>query len=106
MKKLRFVNENGRQGYLTRLDPQTAIELMKVRLNMTELKGNFRTKFESTWCSLCINQEDSTEHLFNCKGLEKINGGQWSIQDLGNMSHGLWQYIKTTLEQKKKVEVD
>ena len=101
MKKLRFINGNGRQEYIGKLDTKTAVELMKVRLNMADLKANFRNKGKEPWCSLCLSQEDTTEHLFSCEKLERINENRWTVGDLDSPSKELWRYLKIALEMKE-----
>ena len=74
MKKLRFLQENRKSTYIKALNAKEARLIMKARLNMLELRANFRGKYEDDMCDLCLNEEDTTEHMFECiklKGLMK-----------------------------------
>ena len=50
---------------------------MKTRLNMLELKANFRGKYKNELCDLCEKEEDNTEHLFECEN----QSNYWDIRD-------------------------
>ena len=42
-------------------------QVIKIRLNMTDQKRNFRNKYgENLNCSLCDVKEDTTEHVLSC----------------------------------------
>ena len=56
--KLRFVNNFTQEQYLEELEFQDSIKLIKIRLNMIEVKCKK--------CELCKEQEDTTEHLIKC----------------------------------------
>lgn len=101
MKKLRFVKENGRQDYILKLDTRVAVDIMKFRLNMAEVKANFRAKEEEPSCSLCKSHEDNTEHLFLCEKLKWINRDRWKVEDLDRPSKELWRFLKLAIEMKE-----
>ena len=41
--------------------------LLKVKLNMVELKANYKGKFRNTRCRRCGTQDEYIEHLWECK---------------------------------------
>ena len=45
--------------------------IMKLRLNMTEVKSNYKGITDSDTCDLCSEASDTTEHLFQCKEIKK-----------------------------------
>ena len=53
-----------------------SILMMKTRLNMIEVKCNYKNKFkDSTKCELCKKEDDTTEHMiFNCDILHPHKG--------------------------------
>ena len=64
MIKLRFVNmRRDMAGYLRGVDSSIARDIMKIRLNMWNLRGNTG---KSGSCRLCDKESESTQHLFNC----------------------------------------
>ena len=44
---------------------------MKLRLNMLELKSNYKGNTKNETCDLCKNERDTTEHLFSCTEIKK-----------------------------------
>ena len=50
------------------------VTLLKLRLNMTETKCNYKGKFQNDLsCPLCKTALDTTEHLIECQGLNVLN---------------------------------
>ena len=72
--KSRFVTDMKRENYVDETDKMTMRNIMKIRLNMLELKANFKGNHKTnTKCPACKVSEDSTEHLFECERIkEKI----------------------------------
>ena len=95
MKKLRFIQDPvvfQRKRYVQVMDGKSAIEVMKLRLNMVELYGNYKNNLAlERLCPLCCNEEDTTEHLFTCNEIsqKKINATQLSNED----NPELWRQI-------------
>ena len=74
MKKLRFIKGTDKTLYLKKMKTNEAVLIMRTRLNMLDLKANFRGKYETDICGLCNEKEDTTEHLFTCKELVSEKG--------------------------------
>ena len=72
MKKLRFTNTTGRQNYLDVCKMDQVKKIMKVRLNMTELKSNFKGKYNNTICPACEEEDETTEHVIKCKEYQRM----------------------------------
>ena len=72
MKKLRFTNTTGRQNYLDVCKMDQVKKIMKVRLNMTELKSNFKGKYNNTICPACEEEGETTEHVIKCKEYQRM----------------------------------
>ena len=57
----------GIQPYVTGLDPRTACSVFKARLNMYEIKANFKKMYESDFsCHFCKIEDETFEHIFSC----------------------------------------
>ena len=68
--KLRFVNNFTQEQYLEELEFRDSVKMIKIRLNMIEVKCNYKTSYAyNKKCELCKGQEDPTEHLIECKML-------------------------------------
>ena len=66
--KLKFVNNFTQEQYLEELEFRDNIKMIKIRLNMIEVKCNYKTSYAyNKKCELCKEQEDTTEHLIECK---------------------------------------
>ena len=44
---------------------------MKLRLNMLELKSNYKGNSKNETCDLCKTGKDTTEHIFECQEIRK-----------------------------------
>ena len=67
-------------------------QVIKIRLNMTAQKRNYRNKYgENLNCPLCDVKEDTTEHVLSCS---KMPPHQLTQDDLYNIEDiGLWRKI-------------
>ena len=55
-----------------RIKHTTVKNILKLRLNMFELKCNYKGVRRSETCDLCKKAKDTTEHLFECKKIKKV----------------------------------
>ena len=101
MKKLCFADGEGRREYLEKLGTREAAIIMKTRLHMLQLKANFRGRHADNICVLYQEEEDTTEHLFECKGLKKENKENWRLEDLQNPNRKLVNFITLVMERKE-----
>ena len=95
MKKLRFISDPGvfeRRKYLEVMDGKTAVKVLKMRLNMMEVYGNFKGNlYLERLCPLCQKEEDTTEHLITC---DAINQNKITPAHLSNEDNiELWRQI-------------
>ena len=67
--KLRFIKKEvfERSEYIDKAHSVLSYQILKTRLNMQDLSSNFGSKDK---CSLCLLEEESTEHVLICKGVE------------------------------------
>ena len=79
------------------------IMIMKMRLNMIDVKCNYKSKFTNLNCELCGKEDDTTEHLFECKELERLKEGTIRIEDMENPTREMAKYIKRVMEFRKIV---
>ena len=71
--KGRFQVDFGKKEYLD-LPMCEAKEIMKIRLNMTETKANFKGKYNDLTCPACMKENETTEHLICCPVYKRITG--------------------------------
>ena len=83
-----------------------AILIMKARLNMLELKANFRGKYTDVVCDLWNKEEDSTEHLLNCSKLKRMIGMEVNTEVLSNPDKSLFEYLKFAMLIKECVGLE
>ena len=93
MKKLRFIKEVNKQRYITDMKMKDAIIIMKTRLNMLDLKANYRGKYKDSMCTMCRSEEETTEHILNCKKVWKIAGQEMSVECVNEPNKKLSDYI-------------
>ena len=60
--------------YMKRCKLKQCKQIMKIRLNMTKSKANYKRKNESKKCSAGCNEDDTTEHMIMCDKLDQICG--------------------------------
>ena len=67
-------------------------QVIKIRLNMTAQKRNYRNKYgENLNCSLCDVKEDTSKHVLSCS---EMPPHQLTQDDLYNIEDiGLWRKI-------------
>ena len=95
--KLRFIKEFSTKTYLKKLEYQDSIIMLKTRLNMIEVKHNFKSLFaENLKCNIC-NMEDTTEHLLNC-----ISKSGLTEEDIITQNKEVVNIIKTNIKERKK----
>ena len=74
MKKLRFTKQFKRQEYIEKCSMKKVKKIMKLRLNMIELKDNFKGKYEDKICPACRMENETTEHVMICPEYQAITG--------------------------------
>ena len=66
--KLRFIEKFEQNKYLEELTFEDTIEMMKLRLNMIEVKCNYKGMYKNNLrCDVCKSRDDTTEHILQCK---------------------------------------
>ena len=74
MTKLRFTRSFKRQEYVKVCSMAKVKKIMNLRLNMTELKANFRGKYDDNLCPACGMEEETTEHVISCSEYQQLTG--------------------------------
>ena len=101
MTKLRFTEGRGRKSYLEALKTKEAVIVLKTRLNMLELKSNYKGQHKDLTCESCGAEEDNTEHIFKCSSLRKVNKNSLTIQDLENPSREVARFLMEVMALRK-----
>ena len=67
------INRKHKSLYLSKLNPAEATTILKLRLNMTNLRTNYKNAHKNLQCPVCQSQNlDTLKHLFECPNLPKI----------------------------------
>ena len=87
-----------------KITQEEAKEIFKLRSKVTEVKENFKGKYENIECELC-KEEENQEHIMTCKELNK-NEKIEKIPDFeeiykGNITNQL-KIVRKFLENMKK----
>ena len=94
-KKLRLVRNNKweMKTYVKENNAEDMAIIMKTRLNVIELKHNYKGMFkDSTKCPACNEAEDTTEHMLECQRYSRIGNRRCTVEEL---------LSETTRESKK-----
>ena len=72
--KARFVKNDQYKlkSYLSEVPLKDAKQILKVRLNMIKIPGNYKNSGQSVICPLCKEDEGSTEHYFSCAKVDQL----------------------------------
>ena len=76
-------------------------DILKIRLHMWDVKQNYPKNDTDTTCPICREEEDTTEHVLNCKvELEKVK------HTIGSSNINHWkQILKIFRDNKNKRKV-
>ena len=108
MKKLRFSKDTERKEYLKECGMEEVKKMMKVRLNMTELKPNFCGKYQDRICPACEEEDETTEHVIQCSAYKRLVGHKLKcdepVKDLMNDTKWLREAVKVyeLIEETRK----
>ena len=107
-----------RQKYLTEQTHSNAIKLLQFKLNMNDLKSNYKNLYrDDQLCELCKESEENNEHLMNCSQLTRYrkkvainlknllsNGNQEEMNELANYLKQAEKSRKIKMEKSKLTE--
>ena len=116
--KMRFCTPQhqwSRQKYLTELAHNEAKDLLRFKLNMNDVKCNFKNLYsKDQLCELCRENEETNEHLMNCSKLRRYrkneaidlknllkNGSKVEMKELVEYLKQAAQYRSMKMEQTK-----
>ena len=109
LKKLRFVRKQtnfNRSKYVVEMDASSATQVMKTRLNMLPIYGNYKHDLSIPRpCPLCKLEDDTTEHMILCPEVENDNITPEDLTSQENIE--LWNQINEVINhnvEKRKVE--
>ena len=103
--KLRFIKEEKfeEKQYMKRYNMKTCKEIMKLRLNMIDVKANFKGDHkENMNCSAGCNVKESTEHILKCKKIKEVVGHNIKGEIAEMMKDHTW--LRNTAKEIKKIE--
>ena len=82
--KLRFIHKSSfqRAQYIDDASSVLTYKIIKIRLNMEDLKSNFQSSRDNNCvCTLCLLDQETTEHVLTCK---EVNRPSLSVEWLTN----------------------
>ena len=101
--KQRFIKEFKQKEYIKTLEFKQCIVMIKTRLNMIETKCNYKNKFKDDLkCKLCDNENDTTEHLLQCKILYP-HGAILKEEDIINCNIRVPKVIEEAIHKRKEL---
>ena len=111
MTKLRFTNSNGRQEYVDKCSMEQVKKIMRIRLNMIELKSNFKGKYKDTLCPACEAEAETTEHVLKCREYQKLTKHDLNpeiIEEGGGISKNVenMQWLLQASIEMEKIDQD
>ena len=100
--KMRFCKNTKKKAYIESLGYTEARLVMKVRLNMIEVRNNYKNQYEDRTCTLCKTETDTTEHIFECKniGMTQDEIDEVIYSDEGEVGPRSAEYLKKVMELK------
>ena len=103
-KKMRFLKKRGVATYLQTLSNENARLALLIRLNMVSwIEGNLG---KDRCFPLCYMGEDTTEHVFNCEGIE--NSKEVTVKNLqdGEQMRSIVELFEASEETRRQRMLD
>ncbi|XP_066934534.1 uncharacterized protein [Clytia hemisphaerica] len=106
-KRTKSRNSKGfeRKKYLDETDKATMRNILSMKVNMIEVKMNYKGKYRDIKCPICKTEDDTTEHSFECNDLkDKVGEESTSVSKEDITSENvvklkmLEKYIKKALK--------
>ena len=74
--KLRFLKGKPfeQEEYFETANAEQCRSIMELRLNMMELKMNYKSMYDDTICTGCFEEQETTEHFLKCKKMQELTG--------------------------------
>ena len=82
MKKLRYINPENEQEYIKICTPKEVKMIMKIRLNMINVKCNYKKEDVDNICRICKLDDKTTEHVLGCQTNHKMIFDTNRIEDI------------------------
>ena len=81
MTKLRFTSPGHEtQEYIKICRMEEVKRIMKMRLNMTKIRANFKGRENDLRCGACKQEDETTEHVIQCPEYKRIIGHSVEIE--------------------------
>ena len=103
--KLRFLRDKPfqREDYLNEATAKQCQQIMELRLNMLDVKNNYKGQYEDEICVGCFEEPETTEHFLTCPKLLKLSGNQIEMNQT-NINSTKW-LIDTCKKTEKMMEI-
>jgi hypothetical protein len=93
-----------------KIKKEEAQTIFKMRSRVTEVKTNYKGKYDTFECDLCNVEEESQEHILNCKEILKTRKDDEKPPDYKNLFKGntslqldVARYFDENLKRRKKL---
>ena len=101
-------NDIGIRKYLKHGQTQILVEerqlIFKLRTQMTNVKMNFRGMYDSFQCEICYEEDESQQHIMECRKLNEIS--HENIPDYTKIENGnLSQMVAIARKFKRNIEI-
>ena len=80
MTKLRFTMGHETQEYIKMCRMTKVKSIMKMRLNMIDVKANFKGMYQDKMCAACKMELETTEHVIQCLEYKRIVGHSIKVE--------------------------
>ena len=103
--KLRFLKNKPfqKEEYLDKYPAMVCKDIMELRLNMIEVKANFKGRFKDEICVGCFQEKESTEHFLSCTKMQELTGYNININE-NNVKCPTWLH-ETSKKMKTMMEI-
>ena len=103
--KLRFLKNKPfqKEEYLDKYPAMVCKDIMELRLNMIEVKANFKGRFKDEICVGCFQEKESTEHFLSCTKMQELTGYNIKINE-NNVKCPTWLH-ETSKKMKTMMEI-
>ena len=107
MTKLRFISISSghkTQEYVKTCKMEEVKSIMKMRLNMTKIRANFKGRENDLRCVACKLEDETTEHVIQCSEYKRLIGHSVEIESSVFQSMQSLEWVREACKVYERIE--
>ena len=104
MTKLRFIREHKTQEYINCCRMEEVKNIMRTRLNMINVRANFKGKGNDLLCVACKEEIETTEHVIQCAEYKRLTGHLIEVENTVDESMQSLKWVREASKVYERIE--